>query len=410
MVAIKSFKAIRPYPQFAEEVASLPYDVMNRDEAKILADNKPHSFLRVTRSEIELSCEDVYADVVYEHAKENLDKFLKQNILFQDTDEHLFVYRLIMQGRSQIGLVALSSVMDYKNGIIKIHEKTRVNKVNDRTKHILSTEAQTGLVFLTFRDSLHITEMLLKETSSAPIYDFTAEDGIQHTVWLVQNNTSFIDKFSQIPNTYIADGHHRAASSVNCFDTLNDKNSSLNEPSKYFLSVIFPDNQLMIMPYNRIIRHSELTSDEILQKLALVTKITPTDSPTPSSKNQANMYLAGRWYNILLPLPTDTTNLVKSLDVSILYDLILAPIFHIGNERTDSNIDFIGGIRGTNELERLVNFGQACCAFSMYPVTIADLLNIADQGLTMAPKSTWFEPKLRSGLFIHSIKTEIKSA
>ena len=407
MVSIKKFKAIRPQPKYAKDVAALPYDVMNTKEAYAMAQGNPYSFLHITRSEIDLDDNiDPYSPIVYEKAKDNLNKFLNDGVLFQDENEKFYVYRLIMNGRSQIGLVALSSVAEYKNGTIKIHEKTRAAKVTDRTQHILTTKAQTGPVFLTFRDNLNICELLIKESEAEPLYDFTANDGIQHTIWEVKQPEIIESAFAKIPNTYIADGHHRANSSANCYDILSKDDNSNGDvkPYSYFLSVVFPDNQLEIMAYNRIIKSCNLSCNEVLNKLKEVVDIEESGRATPSKKREVSFYMDKKWYSITwkptYQIPNDP---VDALDVSILYELILKPIFNIGDLRTDNNIDFIGGIRGTMELERLVDSNEAFCAFSMYPVTIADLLTIADQGKTMAPKSTWFEPKLRSGLLVHKI-------
>ncbi|MGI6525140.1 MAG: DUF1015 domain-containing protein [Bdellovibrionota bacterium] len=407
MVQIKSFKALRPAQPYAAAVSALPYDVMNRAEAKQLADGNPRSFLRITRSEIELA-EDInpYDPQVYQHAKENLDLFLSNGTLLQDETPQIYIYRLIRNGRSQSGVVALSAVDDYQSGVIKIHEKTRTEKVQDRTQHILSTSAQTGPVFLTFRDTSGVTTLIEEGMRSEPLYDFVASDGVQHTIWRSQKTTEIIAAFSKIPNTYIADGHHRAASSANCREVLKGKNPHHrgDEEYNFFLSVLFPEDQLEILPYNRIIKTSSLSAEEALNKIGEVLLVDPNANPHPSSKRHISMYLAGKWYGLSLPqdfeIPQD---IVEALDVSILYSLVLNPIFKIGDLRSDNNIDFIGGVRGTEELERLVNCGEAFCAFSMYPVTISDLLTVADQGKTMAPKSTWFEPKLRSGLLVHLI-------
>ncbi|MCO6497206.1 MAG: DUF1015 domain-containing protein [Chitinophagaceae bacterium] len=406
MVSISPFKALRPNPQYAREVASRPYDVLNVKEAKEETIGKPYSFLHVTRSEIDLPAgTDVHTPAVYEKAKENLDAFIGRGILFQENKPCYYIYELEMGGRTQAGLVCCSSVADYENGLIKKHEFTRPDKEQDRVDHIHTTHAQTGNVFLAYRDVADLNDIIdsWKNTKTA-VYDITAEDGIRHTVWII-NDDKVIDRITElfkeeVPCTYIADGHHRAASAARVKYLLPDF-----EEAGHFLCTLFPASQLKIMDYNRVVKDlNGMQPEELLQKLEKDFTVAPVDEALkPEKAHQFGMYLKGRWYKLESREGTFATDPVNILDVSILQQNVLAPFFNIHDQRTDSRIDFVGGIRGMKALEQRVDEGDAAVAFSIYPVSIQQLFDIADSGNVMPPKSTWFEPKLRDGLLVHLV-------
>jgi len=409
MTLIKPFKALRPQPQFAKQVASRPYDVLNSAEAKIEAQGNPASFLHITKSEIDLDASiDIHAAAVYENAKHNLDAFIKREILFQESKECYYIYQLIMNGRSQTGLVAVSSVDDYENDIIKKHEFTRPEKEADRINHIKTSGAQTGNVFLAYRNNDTIDSIIEKwKTGKTPGYDFIADDGIQHSIWVISDG-DIIEQIStvfknEIPCTYIADGHHRAASAAKVRKALGDKKT---EASDYFLTTLFPSGQLYIMDYNRLVKDLNGHSDEsflavIQDKFELVK--TGNSAVQPSKLHEFGIYLSGTWYKASAKAGTFTTDPIGILDVTILQNNLLEPVLNITDPRTDTRIDFVGGIRGLGELEKRVNSGEMKVAFSLFPVTIDQLFDIADSGNVMPPKSTWFEPKLRDGLLTHLI-------
>ncbi|MCX7797624.1 MAG: DUF1015 family protein [Melioribacter sp.] len=410
MAIIRPFKALRPDERVAHLVASLPYDVVNREEAANLAKGNPLSFLRVTRSEIEMpEIIDVYSSEVYQKAKENLQRLKNEAPLLIDESPNIYVYRLIMGTHSQVGLAATFSVVEYDNDIIKKHEKTRKDKEDDRTNHILITEAQTGPVFLTYRPVEEIDKIVNNVINKInPIYDFNAQDGINHTIWILPKEyvNKIINIISKVDKLYIADGHHRAASAsrVQKIKKANNPNHTGEENYNFFLGVLFPSNQLKIMPYNRIIYKLKMQKRDFIEKIKNNFIVEETELKQPEKPRTFCMYLDNKWYMLK---PTD--NIKKSnkhsenLDVSILQNYLLQPILGIEDPRTDKNIDFIGGIRGTEELEKLVNNGIAEVAFSLHPVTLEDLMTIADANEIMPPKSTWFEPKLRDGLLIHLI-------
>jgi uncharacterized protein (DUF1015 family) len=411
MAIIRPFKALRPHEKVAHLVASVPYDVVNREEAAELAKGNPISFLRVTRSEIEMSESiDVYSKEVYQKAKENLERLINDAPMIQEKDDSLYIYKLTMGNHSQVGIAATFSVDDYDNDVIKKHEKTRKVKEDDRTNHIVTTEAQTGPVFLTYKAVANIDKIVndtIKKNSS--IYDFTAVDGIKHSIWILpqEYNESIISEIAKVKNLYIADGHHRAASASRTQKAMKEKNPNHNgnEEYNFFLAVLFPAEQLRIMPYNRVVHKLKMKKDEFLKKVSVNFNLEKTNSPNPPSKKTFAMYIDKQWY---LLTPNENVKEVKSygdnLDVSILQNYLLHPILGIEDPRTDNNIDFIGGIRGTEELVKLVDTDKAEVAFSMFPVTLDDLINISDAGEVMPPKSTWFEPKLRDGLLVHLIK------
>ena len=408
MAVIRPFSALRPEPDRAAEVASVPYDVVNTEEARALAANNPLSFLHVSRPEIDLPEEtDTHSDPVYRRALQNLEKLIKDCPLVSEQTPSLYLYRLVMGDHEQIGLVSCCSVDEYDQNVIRKHERTRRDKEDDRTQHMLVLRAQTGPVFLTYRASREIDTMVMEVTMTKALFDFTAVDGVQHTVWHVPDAVRFVHAFREIPFLYIADGHHRAASAARARAELKEQSFSHtgDEEYNFFLAVIFPDDQVQILAYNRAVRDlNGLSKDEFLEAVKNGFEITEGAGATPERRGQWGMYLAGRWY--ALSLRSDAAppkGVVASLDVSILQDRVLDPILGIKDVRTDKRIDFIGGIRGSEELQRLVDEGKAAVAFSLYPTTMDDLLSVSDAGEIMPPKSTWFEPKLRDGLLIHKI-------
>ncbi|MDH3268009.1 MAG: DUF1015 family protein, partial [Ignavibacteria bacterium] len=396
-------------------VASVPYDVVNKEEARQFAEGNPLSYLRITRSEIELpDGTDVYSKQVYQKAKDNLNRITTEAPLKVDDKPGFYLYRLIMDGRAQTGICATFSVDDYDNDIILKHEKTRKVKEDDRTNHIVTTEAQTGIVFLTYRGVKKVNEIVdktIKETK--PEYDFITPDGIQHTVWIVPDsfNQTLINEFKKINKLYIADGHHRAKSASRAREEKKKTNSKHtgDEEYNYFVAVLFPEDQLKILPYNRVVFDlHKLSKDDFLNAVSEKFEVKTTTSKQPQTKNQFCMYLDKQWYHLkardsVLASLSLTKSVGEKLDVSILQNFLLTPVLGIDDPRTNTRIDFIGGIRGTKELEKLVDSDKAVVAFSVYPVSLNDLLNISDAGEIMPPKSTWFEPKLRDGLLTHLI-------
>lgn len=415
MAVIRPFKALRPTKEKAQLVASVPYDVVNREEARHFAEGNPLSYLHITRSEIDLpDATDVYSSQVYAKAKENLNKIIERAPLNVDEKPHFYLYRLIMDGRSQTGICATFSVDDYDSDVILKHEKTRKAKEDDRTNHIIATEAQTGVVFLTYRGVKTVNELVDETIKNVePEYDFTAPDGIQHTVWILPDGyiQTIENEFAKINKLYIADGHHRAKSASRAREEKMKANSNHkgDEEYNYFIAVIFPEDQLKILPYNRVVFDlNGLSKADFIDSVAAKFTITPTADKEPKTKNTFCMYIDKEWF---LLRPRDSVfaslSLEKSvgekLDVSILQNFLLNPVLGIDDPRTNTRIDFIGGIRGTKELEKLVDSGKAVVAFSLYPVGLDDLMNISDAGEVMPPKSTWFEPKLRDGLLTHLI-------
>ncbi|MFL9481876.1 DUF1015 domain-containing protein [Chitinophagaceae bacterium LWZ2-11] len=409
MSIIKPFKALRPQPQFAKEVASRPYDVLNSAEAKVEAQGNPNTFLHITKSEIDLPVStDIHSQEVYEKAKENLNAFIKREILFKENKACYYVYQLIMNGRSQTGLVCVSSVDDYEKDVIKKHEFTRPEKEQDRINHIKTSGAQTGNVFLAYRNNDHVDAIIENaKTTKTPVYDFIADDGIQHTIWILNEDASIAEisrLFDQeVPCTYIADGHHRAASAAKVRKALG---SDKTAESDYFLTTLFPSNQLYIMDYNRVVKDlNGLSNDAFLKALEENFEVKEIGKAPvkPENLHELGMYLAGKWYRLTSKPGTYTTDPIGVLDVTILQNNILDKLLNIKDQRTDKRIDFVGGIRGLQELEKRVDSGEMVVAFSLYPVTIEQLFDIADTGNVMPPKSTWFEPKLRDGLLTHLI-------
>lgn len=411
MAEIRPFRCIRPSKEVASAVAALPYDVYDRKEAKEIVKKNPLSFLAVDRAETQFEDgKNPYAPEVYEQAARTLKRWQQEGILTEDESPFYYLYELVMEGRAQTGIVACASVDDYSSGVIARHENTREEKEQDRIRHVDVTNAHTGPIFLAYRSQEELNGLVALEKKKTPLYDFISEDGICHRVWKIEDpqKAEEIHRiFSGIPRVYIADGHHRAASAVKVAAMRREANPSWtgNEEFNYFLSVLFPDDQLMIMPYNRVVQDlNGLTREEFLKKTERYFVVTERGRKafSPERKGQVGMYLDGSWYQLDARPEICTDDPVKGLDVSILQDRILGPLLGIGDPRTDSRIRFVGGIRGLSELERLVDSGAAV-AFSMYPTSIRELFEVADAGLLMPPKSTWFEPKLRSGLFIHRL-------
>lgn len=414
MATVRAFKAIRPKKELAEKVAALPYDVMDSDEAREMTKNNPYSFLHVDKAEIDLDrSTDAYDKKVYEKARENLYGMIEKGTLIEDPKPYLYIYRQIMNGKSQTGIVGCTSIDEYIKNIIKKHEFTRADKEKDRINHVDYCNANTGPIFLTYKSVKGIDDIVADWTKKQPEYDFVSEDGISHIVWVI-NDEKTIEKltslFKQVKYLYIADGHHRAASAVKVGIKRREQNPNYtgNEEFNFFLSVIFPDNDLHIMDYNRVVKDlNGLSSEEYMHKVSEkfdISKYEGEGQFRPSCKHTYGMYLDGQWYKLTAKDGTfKPEDPVDRLDVSILQNNLLQPILGIQDPRTDKRIDFVGGIRGLKELEKRVAEGMKL-AFSMYPTTIEDLMDIADAGKVMPPKSTWFEPKLRSGIFIHKLK------
>lgn len=408
MTTIVPFKALRPTKELASQVASRPYDVLNSAEAREEVKENPYSFLHITKSEVDLDPSvDIHTNKVYEKAKENIQIFRDNGVLFKEEAPCFYIYQLIMNGRSQTGLVAGSSVDDYENDIIKKHEFTRPEKEQDRINHIKISGAQTGNVFLAYKNVDEIDALVdAWKSSHQPEYDFTAEDGIQHTIWIV-NEPATIQQIEElfktkVPCTYIADGHHRAASAAKVRNALGSEASA---SADYFLTTLFPSNQLHILDYNRVVKDlNGLSAEDLIQQLSADFDITESkEAVAPSKLHEFGMYLDNKWYTLTTKEGRYSEDPIGILDVTILTNLILDKILGIKDQRTDTRIDFVGGIRGLKELEKRVNSGDMKVAFSLHPVTIQQLFDIADSGNVMPPKSTWFEPKLRDGLLTHLI-------
>jgi uncharacterized protein (DUF1015 family) len=408
LAILHPFSALRPPPERAKQVSSVPYDVVNTEEARNLAAGNPLSFLHVSRPEIDLpEGTDIYSDAVYRKAVDNFQNLIRNCPLENEDVPSIYLYRLIMGEHEQIGVVACCSVDEYDKDLIRKHERTRRDKEDDRTRHMLALRAQTGPVFVTYRARRVIDTMVMETMMANALFDFTADDGIEHTIWRVPDPVRFVQAFRDIPYLYIADGHHRAASASRARAELKNDSSSYagDEEYNFFLAVIFPDDQLQILPYNRIVRDlNGQSKDEFLSSVKRVFEVSENGTPTPKTPGNWSMYLDKQWYGLSLPANAPKpAGVVASLDVALLQDRLLDPILGIKDVRTDKRIDFVGGLRGTKELERLVDEGKAAVAFSLYATSIADLLRVSDAGEIMPPKSTWFEPKLRDGLLIHSI-------
>ena len=412
MPEITPFQSVRPDPALADRIAALPYDVYNRKEACVEVNREPLSFLKIDRAETQFDDSvDTYDDRVYEKARETLDEMIADGSFLMDEKPCFYVYELTMNGRSQTGIVACSSIDDYVNGTIRKHENTREEKEIDRINHVDRTNAQTGPIFLVYRSVEEINRIIRKEKEKTPVYDFTSPDGITHRAWVI-SDSNVIEKmeqaFAAVPTTYIADGHHRCASAVKVGLKRRKEHPDYTgqEEFNHFLSVLFPDDQLYIMPYNRVVKDlAGMKKEEFLEAVrkAGFTVSYLGDTPfAPEEKGTFGMYLNDGWYRLTADKSLVVNDPVEGLDVSILQNNLLRPILKIADPRTDKRIDFVGGIRGLSELEKRV--AEDCTvAFSMYATSIQELLDVADAGLLMPPKSTWFEPKLRSGLFIHQL-------
>lgn len=411
MATVRPFICVRPATDKAERIAALPYDVYNREEACQVVKDNPLSFLNIDRAETQFdSSVDTYDERVYAKAKELLEKMKEEGSFITDNDRCYYIYELTMDGRKQTGLVACSSIDDYAKGVIKKHENTRADKEVDRINHVDKCNAQTGPIFLAYRANTVINGVIAEVKKEAPVYDFVSDDGIRHAVWKI-GRTEDIDtiesEFNKISQIYIADGHHRAASAVKVGMKRREEHPDYDgtEEFNFFLSVLFPDEELMIMPYNRVVKDlNGNTKEEYLDKVSKVydVKCVGKDAYAPAEKCKVGMYLDGQWYELTAKDEIKSDDPVEGLDVSVLQNHLLAPILGIGDPRVDKRVDFIGGIRGLGELERRC-MEDMTVAFSMYPTSIQELFDVADAGLLMPPKSTWFEPKLRSGLFIHEL-------
>ena len=396
MSVIYPFTALRPAPRAAAVVASVPYDVVNTEEARALAEGNPLSFLRVSRPEIELPPgTDPHADAVYDLATRNFTRLKELAPLVVEEVASFYVYRLHMGSHVQSGVAACFSIDEYDHDLIKKHEKTRPDKEDDRTRHMLAIGAQTGPVFLTYRASHDVDAAVAKATTGDPLFDIVAPDGLRHQIWQVPSNMNpqIVAAFAAIDSLYIADGHHRAASAARTRRSLLAKGAGEHDR---VLAVAFPDNQMQVLPYHRVVRDLHgLTANEFLASLKRRLTVTTGGPATPARRGEVAMYLAGGWHTLTLP------SAAPSLDVDTLENTILEPVLGIDDVRTDKRIDFVGGIRGTSALEQLVNNGSFAVAFSMFPVSVEDLMRVSDAGGIMPPKSTWFEPKLRDGLLSH---------
>jgi uncharacterized protein (DUF1015 family) len=401
---IRSYRALRPVPKLANQIGSLPYDVVSTAEARALADGNPLSMLRVVRAELELpDGADPYSDEVYARAKANLTKLVDQHHLEREKSPCLYVYEQRMGDHSQTGVAALCHVSDYDAGLIKRHEKTRKAKEDDRTRLTETLGANPGPVFLTYRGRAEIDALVDRTKSLAPLFDFTAPDGIQHTVWKVEQPESLTAAFGAVSCVYVADGHHRAASAARVARERADinPNHTGEEDYNWFLTVLFPGSQLKILPYNRMVADlNGHSARDLAEKLRDVGAFAPAKSAAPDGPGDVRVYLDGGWHVLKLRAP-EGADPASSLDVSLLQDQVLTPFLGIDDPRTSDRIEFVGGIRGTDYLENEVRAGRAAVAFSMHPVSVQQLMDIADAGQIMPPKSTWFEPKLRSGLFMH---------
>jgi uncharacterized protein (DUF1015 family) len=407
-VRLQPFRAVRPKPDLASEVAAVPYDVVNRSEAADLARGKPHSFLHVGRSDIDLP-EDVdpHDPRIYSKARETFEEFLAQGILLRDEEPALYLYRQTMEGRAQTGVVGCVHIDDYERDVIRKHEKTRPDKEDDRTRHVLTLNAHAEPVFLTYRGNQDLDTMAERVQHTTPLYDFTASDRVRHTVWRLSDPAPWVDAFRAVPHAYVADGHHRSASAWRAGKERRSANPTHRGDEEYnwFLAVLFPAAQLAILPYNRVVRDlAGKTAAQVLEELHGVGRVTPASHPRPRRPGSFCVYLEGAWHLVELDEKTiDRRDPIGSLDVSLLQERVLDPVLGIGDPRTDMRIDFVGGSRGTAELERRVDSGEAAIAFSLYPTTLDQLMAVSDAGAVMPPKSTWFEPKLRSGLFVHEL-------
>ena len=405
MATIRPFAALRPKPELASQICELPYDVMSSGEARQVAAGKALSFLHVSKPEIDLPpSTDPYAPEVYAKGKENFQRLMDEGALRRNSQPYFYLYQQVMGSHRQVGLVAAASCEDYLRGVIKKHELTRPDKEDDRVRHIETLNSQTGPVFLVYRANSTLDDLVARRTGESPEVDFTAQDGVRHSAWVLreaEDLRSIQSEFGRMPALYIADGHHRSAAAARVFRARNGAGESA-----FFLSVIFPHNQVQILPYNRVLKNlNGLSPQRLLEKLDGVFVIqSGPGSAAPSRRHELGLYLANRWHTLhFRPRFAATTDPIEKLDVTLLQKYVLDPVFGIEDPRTSKRVNFVGGIRGTVELEKLVDSGEYACAFSMYPTGIEELMAIADAGGIMPPKSTWFEPKLRDAMFCHMI-------
>jgi uncharacterized protein (DUF1015 family) len=401
MIHIHPFKAWRPEPAKVNRIACVPYDVIDTDEARGMAKGNPDSFLHVIRPEIDLpEGFDLYADETYRKGADNLDDFKERGLLVQEDVPSLYIYQLKWHDRTQTGLFACVSVQDYDNDLIVKHELTRPDKEDDRTRHILTQQAHAEPVMLTFRDTGNIAGLMDGITGNEPLYHFTAGDGVEHRVWRVADTSAFVRAFGDVKKLYVADGHHRCKSASRAVEAMKKENPGHtgSEEYNFFPAVIFPMDQMNILAYNRFINKA---SDSTVHRMSRELKAINDAPPRPTRRGHVSVYYEGSWHDIMLPEPKERTP-ASMLDVARLQACILEPYFSITNPRTDKNISFVGGIRGTDALKKAVDSGRASLAFSMHPTSIEELVEVSDAGMLMPPKSTWFEPKLRSGILIHT--------
>jgi len=403
MAVIRPFRAVRPDPAAASRVAAVPYDVVDTEEARALAHGNPLSFLHVSRAEIDLpSGTDQHADIVYRTAAERYRALKRDAPFVEDAEPSLYLYHLDADGHGQTGVAACYSLAEYDSGVIKKHERTRKDKEDDRTRHMVELGAQTGPVFLAHRPNAQVAELSRRiRSTEEPLVDFKALDGVRHALWRVapRLTPAFVEAFTSVEALYIADGHHRAASAARARDAVRD-----SDEVNYFLAVAFPSDQLRILPYNRVVRDlNGMTPEHFLGEVARTFAMT-SGPAAPSEKGEVSMYVAGTWYTVDLESGgVPGTGVIDTLDGNALQERLLKPILGIQDVRTDKRIDFVGGAKGTQTLEQFVDSGRMAVAFSMYPVSLVELMDVSDAGEIMPPKSTWFEPKLRDGLLIHEI-------
>jgi uncharacterized protein (DUF1015 family) len=412
MATIKPFAALRPRPELASQICELPYDVLSSDEARAIAAGKPLSFFHVSKPEVDLPPgTDAHAPEVYARGRENFQKLIRDGALKQDAKPCFYLYRQIMGKHSQTGIVAVASCEDYLKGVIKKHELTRVDKEDDRVRHIEALNSQTGPVFLAHRGGDALRELVAKTVSGEPAVDFTGKDGVRHSSWTIDDadEIKFIENaFAGVGELYIADGHHRSAAAARVFQKRKAEGGKRNaetDQSGRFLAVIFPHDQMQILPYNRVLKDlNGRTPEQLLEILSGVFAVSPNGAAAPANRHELGLYLGNKWHTLMFKERLLKTNdPLGMLDVELLQKHVLAPVFGIEDPRTSKRIHFVGGIRGTAELEKLVDSGKYACAFSMHPTRMDDLMSVADAGEIMPPKSTWFEPKLRDGMFCHMI-------
>ena len=412
MATLHPFRAVRPLPQHVQEIASVPYDVVNSEEARELAAGNPRSFLHVARPEIDLPPgTDEHDDAVYEQGAVNLRQFVESDYTLQEAEPTVYVYRLVMNGRTQTGIFGCVSVAEYEDGTIVKHEETRPEKEDDRTRHILAQQAHAEPVMFTYRDDETVHSLVEEVQERDPLYDFEADDGVRHTIWKVERPEAFVDAFQEVQHFYIADGHHRCKAASRAAGQLRDEagdGSGVRVPGyEMFTAVIFPMSHMHIMAYNRVVFDLPTSPAEFLEHLSADFEVErDVENPVPDEKGVVCLYLDGAWHRLVLP-PSQGERSVDQLDVARLSEHLLEPRLNITDQRRDPNIDFVGGIRGTEELEARVDGGEAELAISMYPTHIEELVAVSDEGSLMPPKSTWFEPKLRSGLLVHDFAEDV---